>query len=351
VGGVFDVSTPSRNARREIQVTIDRDKAQRQGFTAQDLSNVFAFTLGGTRLARFNAGDHEVETWLALRPEDRTNLEDLKRIQIASGAGVPVTLGDIAAFQVVRREQEIRRENRKVRVAVRATYEGESWDQAKEEISGLMDSLDLPPGYAWSWDDRILEQEDQGQQMGVNLLLALALVYLVMASLFESLAQPFAILFSIFFAFPGAFWLLAVTGTPFNLMAQIGLLILMGIVVNNGIVLLDHMNQLRRQGMGREQAILEAGRDRLRPVLMTAATTILGLLPLAFGGANVGQLLYFPLARTVMGGLLSSTVITLIVLPLITLGVEAVAAWAKGLWAGSQPGVRATQAAPATETA
>ena len=120
------------------------------------------------------------------------------------------------------------------------------------------------------------------------LLLALALVYLVMASLFESLAQPFSILFSIPFALPGAVWLLALTGTPFNLMAQIGLLILFGIVVNNGIVLLDHMNQLRRAGVPRDEAILQAGRDRLRAVLMTAATTILGLLPLAFGGATVG---------------------------------------------------------------
>jgi hydrophobic/amphiphilic exporter-1 (mainly G- bacteria), HAE1 family len=338
VSGVEDVTSPIHRARREIQVTIDREKALRQGLTAQDVSNVFSFTLGGTRLRRFNAGDHEVETWLALRTEDRTNLDDLKHIQVATTRGLPVTVGDIADFQLVRREQEIRRENRKVRVEVRATYEGKEWDDTKERISGLMDSLNLPPGTSWSWDDRILEQDAQGQQMAVNFLLALALVYIVMASLFESLAQPFAILFSIPFALPGATWLLAATGTPFNLMAQIGLLILMGVVVNNGIVLLDHMNQLRRLGVPRDQAILEAGRDRLRPVLMTAATTILGLLPLAFGGSNVGGLMYFPLARTVMGGLLSSTVLTLIVLPYITLGVEGVAAWAKGLWRGSAPG-------------
>jgi hydrophobic/amphiphilic exporter-1 (mainly G- bacteria), HAE1 family len=337
VSGVEDVTSPIHRARREIQVTIDREKALRQGLTAQDVSDVFAFTLGGTRLRRFNAGDHEVETWLALRTEDRTNLEDLKHIQVATTNGLPVTVGDIADFQLVRREQEIRRENRKVRVEVRATYEGEEWDATKEKISGLMDTLNLPPGTSWSWDDRILEQDAQGAQMGVNFLLALALVYIVMASLFESLAQPFAILFSIPFALPGATWLLAATGTPFNLMAQIGLLILMGVVVNNGIVLLDHMNQLRREGMPRDQAVLEAGRDRLRPVLMTAATTILGLLPLAFGGSNVGGLMYFPLARTVMGGLLSSTVLTLIVLPYITLGVEGVAAWARGLWKGSAP--------------
>ena len=108
-------------------------------------------------------------------------------------------------------------------------------------------------------------------------------------------------------------------------MAQIGLLILMGIVVNNGIVLVDHMNHFRRQGLSAEEAILRAGRDRLRPILMTAATTIIGLLPLAIGGVNVSGLLYFPMARTVMGGLMSSAVLTLLVLPYITLGTEGVA--------------------------
>lgn len=338
VTDVEDVTTPGRRARREIQVTIDRARATRVGLTAQDISEIFGFTLGGMRLRRFDAGTHEVETWLSLRPEDRTNLEDLRRLQVANADGLPVTLGDVATFQMVRREQEIERENRKVRVAVRAVYEGEDWDKAKEKIAGLMDTLELPPGTSWSWDDRVLEQDDQGKQMGINLLLALALVYLVMASLFESLAQPFSILFSIPFALPGAIWLLALTNTPFNLMAQIGLLILFGIVVNNGIVLLDHMNQLRKAGMPRDEAILQAGRDRLRAVLMTAATTILGLLPLAFGGATVGgELYYFPLARTVMGGLISSTFLTLLVLPYVNLGVEGAAEWMKRVWRASGP--------------
>ena len=169
------------------------------------------------------------------------------------------------------------------------------------------------------------------------MLLALVLVYLIMASLFESLAQPFAILFSIPFALPGAAWLLAATGTPFNLMAQIGLLMLMGIVVNNGIVLLDHLNQLRRAGVERHAAIIQAGRERLRAVLMTAGTTTLGLLPLAIGGATVGGLFYYPLARTVMGGLISSTALTLIVLPYIDLAVENVALRMRRLWRTSAP--------------
>ncbi|HVS03324.1 MAG TPA: efflux RND transporter permease subunit, partial [Thermoanaerobaculia bacterium] len=319
VADVEDISTPRTGGRKEIQVAVDRDKAARLGLTAEDVSEIFSFTLGGMRLPRFNAGEREVETWLALRIEDRQNLADLAALEIRSRDDRPVRLGDVARFEVVERPATIRRENRKVQVAVRAVYEGDDWKGAKEEIGGLMDSLDLPAGYSWGWNDRIIEQEGQGKEMAVNFLLALILVYLVMASLFESLAQPFAILFSILFAIPGAAWMLAATGTPFNLMANIGVLILMGVVVNNGIVLLDHVNQLRARGLSDHEAIVQAGRDRMRPILMTAATTVIGLLPLAVGGANVSGLMYFPMARTVMGGLMSSVLVTLVVLPFISL--------------------------------
>jgi HAE1 family hydrophobic/amphiphilic exporter-1 len=333
--GVKDVSPDYKRGRDEIQVTIDREKASRVGFTAQDLSNIFGFTLGGMRLNRLNVGGREVETWLSLRMQDRQNVEDLKNIPVGGAQGRNVLLGDVASFDIVRREQEIVREDRKVRSAVGAIYEGESWDETREEIEGLMNALDMPAGYAWTWNDRILEQDNQNSQMGQNFLLALVLVYLVMASLFESLAQPFAILLSILFALPGAAWVLGVTGTPFNLMSQIGLLILMGVVVNNGIVLLARMNQLRADGLGRDEAILQAGRDRMRPILMTASTTIIGLLPLALGGSTVGGLFYYPLARTVMGGLISSAVFTLLVLPYLTIGMEAIAGWLRGLWSRS----------------
>jgi HAE1 family hydrophobic/amphiphilic exporter-1 len=357
--GIQDLRTSFRDAQREIQVRIDREKAERLGLSAQDLADVFSFTLGSMRLPRFNTGEREVETWLALRLEDRENLEDLRALAIGGGGdgsgatgGRPVLLGDIATFEVVQRPREIRRENRKVRVAVRGTYEGDSWSDTQEEIAGLMDAFDLPAGYSWSWSDRIVEQQDQSAQMGVNFLLALFLVYLVMASLFESLAQPFAILCSILFALPGAIWALGLTGTPFNLMAQIGLLILMGIVVNNGIVLLDHVNRLRATGLDRYESILEAGRDRLRPVLMTAATTIIGLVPLAIRGPQTSGIFYYPLARTVMGGLASSAVMTLIALPLISLAVEALGEWLKGLWrssAGESTRTADSVAVPAAE--
>ncbi|MEM9594895.1 MAG: efflux RND transporter permease subunit, partial [Acidobacteriota bacterium] len=337
VDDVSDVSTSFGRTRKEIQVRIDRDKAARLGLSAQEVSETFSFVLGSFRLPRFNDGAREVETWLALRLEDRAGLEDLEAIPFRDVEGKPVLLGDIATFEVVDKPQEIERENRKVRVALRANYGGEDWEATRETVTELMDAFALPGGYSWSWNARILEQDTQDQQMGVNFLLALVLVYLVMASLFESVSQPFAILFSIPFAIPGAAWLLAIADAPFNLMSQIGLLILMGIVVNNGIVLLDHMNQLRAGGMEREAAILQAGRDRMRAILMTASTTIIGLVPLAFGGSRVGGLFYYPLALTVMGGLISSAVLTLVVLPYVNLGVEGFASWVSGLWRASRP--------------
>jgi len=340
VEGLEDLSRPRTAGRREIQVSLDRDRAADLGLTAQELSEVLAFSLGGLRLDRFNVGDREITSWLALRIEDRSKLEDLRQIPISRQEGRPVLLGDVATFEVIERPREINRENRKVRVAVRGTYDGEDWSAAQETIEELMNEFQLPAGTSWSWNDRIIEQANEDAAMGVNFLLALVLVYLVMASLFESLTQPFAILVAIPFSLPGVAWMLAATGTPFNFMAQIGLLILMGIVVNNGIVLMDHVNHFRRQGKSHTDAILLAGRDRLRPILMTAATTIIGLLPLAIGTANVSGLLYYPMARTVMGGLLSSVLLTLLVLPYLSLGVEGVADWTRRLWRLSRPRTR-----------
>ena len=335
VDGVQDISSSIGRVRKEIQVKVDREKAARLGLTAQEVSETFGFVLGSFRLPDFNDGDREVETWLALRLEDRENMADLKELQFRNIEGRPVLLGDVASFEVVEKPQQIERENRKVRVAIRATYEGDEWQAKREEIAGLMDAFAFPGGYSWSWNARMLEQDQQGQEMAINLLLALLLVYLVMASLFESIAQPFAILVSIPFALPGAGWLLGLTGTSFNLMGQIGILILMGIVVNNGIVLLDHLNQLRARGLSAHDASVQAGKDRMRPILMTASTTIIGLVPLAMGGSRVGGLFYYPLAITVMGGLISSAVFTLIFLPTINLWIEGIAAWLGRLWRDS----------------
>ena len=197
--------------------------------------------------------------------------------------------------------------------------------------------MNLPPGYSWSFGERIQQQDQQTQQMLVNYLLALLLVYIVMASQFESLAHPFAILVSIPFALWGAAWFLWATDSPFNLMGQIGVLILMGIVVKNGIVLIDHINNLRRQGYSREDAIELGGRERLRPILMTAATAVLALVPMAIGRTELDGLYYYPLARTVIGGLTASTFLTLVILPYIYVLFDNLSEWARKVWRASKP--------------
>ncbi len=336
--GIADVGGSFKHTGNEIRVHIDRERAVRRGLTPEDAAEAFGFTLGGMRLPRFRDEEREVDTWLALRIEDRASLDDLRGISFPVTGETPVRLGEIATFETVQAAQTIVRRNREGNAWVGATYEGEAWPEVRERIEERMNELELPLGYAWSWDARTLEKDDQDAQMGVNFALALVLVYLVLAALFESLTQPLAILVSILFAVPGAAWLLAVMGTPLNLMAQIGLLILMGIVVNNGVVMLDRVGQLRREGLEDRDAFVRAGRDRLRPILMTASTTILGLVPLALGGSAVGGLFYFPLAQAVMGGLMSSAVLTLLGLPLVTLGVEGLARGLRKFWAASSPG-------------
>lgn len=333
--GVQDISTSFEHGRDEIEVEVDREKAERRGITAQDAAQTFGFTLGGLPLPRFRDGQREVDTWLALRIEDRASLDDLRAISFPVTDGLPVRLGDISSFRTVKTPGQIQRENRRTNASVRATYEGEDWMAMREKVEERLNAMEFPNGYDWSWDRWTLERDSQGEEMGVNFLLALALVYLVLAAQFESLTQPLAIVLSIVFALPGAAWMLMLTGTPLNLMAQIGLLILMGVVVNNGVVLLDRVNRLRAEGLDTHEAFVKAGRDRLRPIIMTATTTVLGLVPLAIGGSAVGGLFYFPLARAVMGGLISGALLTLLALPLVTAGLEGLAVRLRSWWRAS----------------
>ena len=168
--------------------------------------------------------------------------------------------------------------------------------------------------------------------MATNILLGIACIFLVMAALFESLLLPFSIILgSIVFSIFGVFLFFAATGTTFSFMAMIGIMILIGVVVNNGIVLVDHVNNLRMSGVPRDQAIVEAGRDRLRPILMTVATTIVGLTPLAMGSTQIGGdgPPYYPMARAIIGGLAFSTLVSLLVVPALYVYFDNLAAWGR----------------------
>ncbi len=327
-------------------MVLNREKAMKAGITPQELAQIMMFCLGGQRLHRYVTPEKEIDMILGLRVEDRENIEDLRNLQIGTPGG-PIQLRSIVDFKTVAGQNQIQRQNRKNFLSLRAVYEGKDWDKARTELTGVMNSVNLPPGYSWSFDRQVQRGDEDNKIMMINFALALALVYIVMAALFESLVHPLAIIISIPFALVGVLWFLLLTGAPFNLMAQIGLLILMGVVVRNGIVLVERVHQHREAGLTREQALLQAGDDRLRPIVMTAATTILGLAPLAIGRTALLGLSYYPLARAVIGGLTASTVLTLIVLPFVYVLFDDAAAWARRVWLLSRPPAAVAAEAPA----
>lgn len=347
--GIEDLRMDADTGRREVQMVLNREKAMKAGVTPQDLSQIQMFTLGGQRLPRYTTTEKEIDMVLGLRVEDRANIEDLKNLQIGTKTG-PVALRSFVDFNTVEGQNVLQRQNRKNFVSLKAMFEGsgKEWDKMREKITEQMNGVKLPSGYSWSYDRQIQQGDEDNKVMLINFALALALVYFVMASLFESLIHPLAIIISIPFALVGVFWLLWVTGTPFNLMAQIGLLILIGVVVRNGIVLIDRVHQLREMGIDRTEALLRAGNDRLRPILMTAACTILGLAPLALGSSALLGLSYYPLARAVIGGLAASTILTLIILPFVYSLFDDAAAWARRVWLLSETGQTELPAEPAT---
>ncbi len=197
-------------------------------------------------------------------------------------------------------------------MGVRANLNNITVNEAKKKIGEVLANFDFPSGYKWNYGQDFDHEAEAMRTMLVNLLLALALIYFLMAALFESLIFPAAIWTQIIFSIVGVYWFYLITGTQMSLMGMIGILILIGVVVNNGIVLIDHVNHLRDSGLSRNDAILQAGRDRLRPILMTAGTTVLSLVPLCVVSTQIGGdgPPYFPMARAIVGGLTFSTAVT-----------------------------------------
>jgi HAE1 family hydrophobic/amphiphilic exporter-1 len=192
--------------------------------------------------------------------------------------------------------------------------------EARKAMEDSLKAVSFPTGYSYSFDGGAFQEEDEaGAQMGKNLVIALLLIYIVMAAVFESLLFPAAIMSGVLFSIFGVFWLFWITGTNFGIMAFIGILVLMGVVVNNGIVMIEHINNLRRRGLGRTEALVEGSRERLRPIMMTMGTAILAMVPISltttqmFGDGPA----YYPMARAIAGGLAFSTVVSLLFLPTI----------------------------------
>jgi HAE1 family hydrophobic/amphiphilic exporter-1 len=333
IPGFKDVRSEAEAGEEEVQVVVDRERARQYGYSTQEIANTIAAAMRGQNLRRFRNEDGEIDVRLQLQEADQRTLEHLRNLPLFNGNARSTKLATLADFKVRRGPREIHREERLTVVGVSANLQGLTVSEAKKKISQVLGQFKFPPGYSWNFGQSFSEEEETGKIMMVNTLLALALIYLVMASLFESLVFPAAIWTSIIFAIVGVWWFFMITGTTFSLMAWIGALILMGVVVNNGIVLIDHINQLRAQGLSRHEAIVQAGRNRLRPILMTTGTTVLGLIPLCIGNTQIGGNgpPYFPMARAIVGGLAFSTVVTLLVLPTIYVLLDDLRNWARGI--------------------
>jgi HAE1 family hydrophobic/amphiphilic exporter-1 len=225
------------------------------------------------------------------------------------------------------------------------------------ELAPVMDAYRMPPGYSWQFGRDIDESQAAVKTMLQNMALAVVLIFLVMASLFESALYPLSIITSILFAIVGSIWFLTLTGTTITMMAMIGFMVLIGVVVNIGIVLIAHVIDLRQAGMSRHDAILQAGRDRLRPIMMTTLTTLLGMLPLAIGDAQIGGggegPAYYPLARAVMGGLAFSAVVSLLIVPMFYVWFDDLNLWRRRVFGKASPaaGAESPVGSPSPEPA
>lgn len=331
IEGFEDVRSEANRGDKEIHVVVDRDRARQYGYSTQQVASTVSAAMRGQNLRRFRTPEGEVEMRVKFQDTDRQTMDNLRNISLPNADNDDIKLASLADFRVRRGPRRIHREDRATMIGVTAHLDDLTTNEAQEKIRQTLSRYQLPDGYEWGFGQRFREAETSQNIMMMNLLLALALIYLVMAALFESLIHPLAIWTSIIFAIVGVFWFFMITNTTFSIMAWIGILILIGVVVNNGIVLIDHINHLRNEGLPRHEAIVQAGRERLRPIVMTAATTILGLIPLCIGTTQIGGdgPPYYPMARAIVGGLAFSTVVTLIILPSIYIMLDDVRAWSR----------------------
>jgi len=331
IEGFKNVQSEATQGDREIHVVVDRDRAKQYGFSTQQVAQTVSAAMRGQNLRRFRTDDGEIQVRLTFQDTDRQTLDHLRNLSMLRNGNEQINLASMADFRVRRGPRSIHREDRITMLGVTAQLDGLTTDEAQERIRQVLSQYELPKGYTWGFGQRFQQAETSQNIMLINFLLALALIYLVMAALFESLMHPLAIWTSIVFAIVGVFWFFLITQTTLSIMAWIGALILTGVVVNNGIVLIDHINHLRSEGLPRHEAIVQAGRERLRPIIMTAATTVLGLIPLAVGNTQIGGdgPHYYPMARAIVGGLLFSTAVTLIILPSIYVMLDDLRGWSR----------------------
>ncbi|HEX3897522.1 MAG TPA: efflux RND transporter permease subunit [Rudaea sp.] len=332
VPSLRDVSANQDNGNRELSVRVDRDKAKEFGFSANDVAQFIAIALRGMQLKDFHGNDAQLPVWLRFRGADAQSVDNLSDYKLRRPDGTQIPLMSMVRIETRNASSVIERESRQISLGIKANLtEGATTDDARKAITNVLNTMQFPAGYRWTFGENFNRDDDAGAKMGFNLLVALVLVYVVMCAMFESLIYPATILTTFVFSIFGVYWLFWITGTVFSIMAMIGVLILMGVVVNNGIVMIVHINQLRHTGLSRRQALIQGAKDRLRPILMTMGTAILGMVPLCISNAAIGGdgPPYYPMARAIAGGLVFSTLVSLLVLPTIYSLLDDMSLWMK----------------------
>jgi HAE1 family hydrophobic/amphiphilic exporter-1 len=326
VKGLSAVRSEAHEGDEEVQITVDRGRTAALGLDVRQVAFAVSAALRGEPLRDFRGSENEIRMRLAFRDSDRQNIDDLMRLPLFLPGGERAELGAVANFRVIRGARTIERVNRLTSVMITANLEpGTTLNTVQKGVEAQLAGYSMPAGYAWKLGKGFETENEAGKTMLFNLLLAIAMIYLVMAAVFESTILPASIITSIFMALIGVTWFLFVTRTTFTFMALIGVQILIGVVVNIGIVLVAHINDLRATGMERLPAVVQAARDRLRPILMTTLTASLGLLPLADLipfvereaqlAVGVAGPSYAPMARAIMGGLMFGAVTSLFAVP------------------------------------
>ncbi len=317
IPGLLSVQTDVDRGATELRVRLDRAQVRRYGLDPRVISGNISYALRGRELTRMHTDDgREVSVFFQLREADRHSLHQLRSLTFRAPGGNEIPLETLARLEVAQGLGGIRRENRQTVLAVTATTTEAGAGTLFERVDEAMAGFETPRGYRWDKGERFQRLQQQEDSRMFALILSVTFVFLLMGVLFESFVLPLSVIVAIPFSFLGVFWTLYLTKTPFDMLSGIGTVILVGVVVNNAIVLIDLANRLRAEGHDRFEALMEAGRLRFRPILMTTFTTICGLLPMAVGNARMIGMPYAPLGRTMMGGLLASMVLTLVIVPL-----------------------------------
>jgi HAE1 family hydrophobic/amphiphilic exporter-1 len=326
VAGVRDPTSSVEARSPEIDFTFDRERATKYGLTAAQASNTVANALQGTVASIYREAGQEINIRVRLDTTDVRTFSDIGDVPISTPLGFSVPLRDIAQVKYGEGPTAIQRENAKRVATVSADISGRPLSQIGADIATRLRRLSLPQGYFYDYGGEQQSMRETFASLFLVLILAMLLVYMILAALYESLIHPLTIMLSVPFAFTGAFAMLYLTGTTLSTTSYIGLIMLVGIVATNAIVLLDFVLKNRERGMNRHDAVVEAGKVRLRPILMTAIATLFAMIPLAFGKSQ-GINLQKPMGVAVFGGLFSSTILTLIVIPCVYEIFDALGNW------------------------